>query len=54
LLELLTLICWAAALGIQALGVGTQQARVVAIPIVVPMATTPPPPVVVVVVMVAT
>ncbi len=53
LLELLTLVCWAAALGIQALGVGTQQARVVvAISIVVPMATAPLPPVVVMVVVV--
>ncbi len=53
MLELLTLVCWAAALGIQALGVGTQQARVVAISIVLPMATAAAPPVVVVVVVMA-
>lgn len=47
MLELLTLVCWTVALGIQALGVGMQQARVVAITIVVPMATAPAPPVVV-------
>ncbi len=53
MLELLTLVCWAATLGIQALGVGTQQARVVvAISIVVPMATAAPPLVVVMVLVV--